>query len=116
MLHQSLNIQSNFSVLQVNRNLLNTINKSITLTVQPDNQAQDGLTLNNLLLYLQWYNAPETWEENPEREYLEWTEKLDREGLSISRTGEYITNPIQIILPEGEYEINNFIRVYTIAD
>lgn len=107
---------------------MNTENISINLTIEPDSQITNGKTLNNLLLYFQWYPfilnmiPSDPNDENYKaltniKDKCEiWEKTLQPEGRSISRNGEYITNPIRINLKAGEYKISTMVRVFTVAD
>ena len=50
-------------------------------------------------------------------DFSKWVEYLkDIEGTEISRSGEYIVNPIRINLSEGEYVIDANVREFTLSD
>lgn len=89
------------------------------LTVYPDNQAEAGFTLNELLYYLQYF-VPLKDKVCPivssDSRYGKWEPYLCNQKMAISRSGEYITNPIRINLLEGEYNVNTYVRVNTASD
>ena len=100
----------------------------IDLTIEPDNQSPYGKTLDNLLLYLQWYPfilnmIPTDPNHKDYKAFMGiktrcaiWEDSLQKEGKSISRSGEYITNSIRINLKAGEYKISTMVRVFTAVD
>lgn len=85
----------------------------VNLIVKPDNQAESGYTLNQLMAYLQW---SETNYANLHRaQFGNWESELGSDRLA--RTGGiYISVPITINLLEGVYVLDNFVRIYTISD